>query len=160
MTLLLVRHGSAGDPYQWSGDDSERPLDANGHAQADCLANLVEGMCGNRPLVEIRSSRAVRCLQTVGPLAARRDLPVTVDDALFEGGSTAASELVRQLATTSDASQRVMVLCSHSDVIPEVVRDVVADGAGLSGGRGCAYASVWELTVTNGVVKHAHYHQL
>lgn len=159
MTLLLVRHGSAGDPYRWPGDDIERPLDANGYAQADHLANLVESLCDSRPLVGILSSRAVRCLQTVGPLSARRDLPIAVDDALFEGGSTAASELVRQLATTSDASQRVMVLCSHSDVIPDVVRDVVANGAGLSGGRGCAYSSVWELTVTNGVVDHAHYHQ-
>lgn len=159
MSILLVRHGSAGDPYRWSGDDAERPLDAGGRDQADRLPDAVGPVLSGRPLAAIRSSRAIRCLQTVGPLAARHGLAVDDDPALFEGGSSTTTKLVRRLAADQSVDGRVVVLCSHSDVIPDVVRDVVSDGAGLSGGRGCAYASVWELTVADGVVTHAHYHQ-
>jgi len=159
VSFLLVRHGSAGDPYRWAGDDTERPLDAGGRDQADRLVDAVAPLLAGRPLAAVRSSRAVRCLQTVGPLAARHGLAVDDDPALFEGGSGATTDLVRRLAAGPKAGGQVVVLCSHSDVIPDVVREVVADGAGLSGGRGCAYASVWELTVSDGVVTHAHYHQ-
>ncbi|MEE3354002.1 MAG: phosphoglycerate mutase family protein [Actinomycetota bacterium] len=159
MSILLVRHGSAGDPYHWSGDDADRPLDASGRDQADRLPDAVGPVLSGRPLAAIRSSRALRCIQTVSPLATRHGLAASTDPALFEGGSSPTTELVRRLAARREADRQVVVLCSHSDVIPEVVRDVVADGAGLTGGRGCAYASVWELTVTDGVVTHAHYHQ-
>ncbi len=159
MTILLIRHGSAGDPYRWSGDDADRPLDAAGTDQATRLADHVDGLLAGRPLTEVRSSRAIRCLQTVEPAAARHDLLAETDPSLFEGESSARTDLVRTHAGTDGADQRVVVLCSHSDVIPDVIRDVVSDGAGLSGGRGCAYASIWELTVGDGAVVHAHYHQ-
>ena len=159
MTILLIRHGSAGDPYRWSGDDADRPLDAAGADQADRLADKVDDLLAGRPLAEVRSSRAVRCLQTVGPSAARHDLLPETDPSLYEGASAAMTDLVRARAADGAADRQVVVLCSHSDVIPDVVRDVVSDGAGLSGGRGCAYASIWELTVAAGAVVHAHYHQ-
>ena len=143
MTILLIRHGSAGDPYRWSGDDADRPLDATGTDQASRLADRVDGLLAGRPLAEVRSSRAVRCLQTVGPAAARHDLLPEADASLFEGASSAMTDLVRARAGDDDADRRVVVLCSHSDVIPDVVRDVV---------------SIWELTVAAGAVVHAHYH--
>tara|TARA_B110000014_G_C19931793_1_gene482035 strand:- start:275 stop:754 length:480 start_codon:yes stop_codon:yes gene_type:complete len=159
MTILLIRHGSAGDPYRWSGDDAERPLDATGTDQATCLADHVDGLLAGRPLTGIRSSRAVRCLQTVGPTAGRHGLLPETDPSLFEGASSAMIELVRGYARAENADRQVIVLCSHSDVIPDVIRNLVSDGAGLSGGRGCAYASIWELTVANGAIMHAHYHE-
>ena len=159
MTILLIRHGSAGDPYRWSGDDADRPLDAAGTDQATRLADHIDGLLVGRPLTGIRSSRAVRCIQTVGPTAGRHGLLPETDPSLFEGASSAMTKLVREHAGAEDADRRVVVLCSHSDVIPDVIRDVVSDGAGLSGGRGCAYASIWELTVADGAVVHAHYHE-
>ena len=159
MTILFVRHGSAGDPHRWSGDDAERPLDAGGRVQAERLISTIDGLLAGRPLDAVHSSRTVRCLQTVGPLATRHGLGVVDADALFEGGSGQTVRLVRDLAGRDGAADRVVVLCSHADVIPDVVRDVVNEGAGLSGGRGCAYASVWELSGDDGAVVHAHYHQ-
>ena len=67
--------------------------------------------------------------------------------------------LVRRCAGDHDADRQVVVLCSHADVIPDVIRDVVSGGASLSGGPGCAYASIWELTVADGSIVHARYHQ-
>jgi len=159
VTILLIRHGSAGDPYHWSGDDADRPLDAAGTDQATRLADKVDALLAGRPLAEVRSSRAIRCLQTVGPAAARHALLPETDPALFEGSSSDMTDLVRARAGDNDADRRVVMLCSHADVIPDVIRDVTSDGASLSGGRGCAYASIWELTVANGAIVHAHYHQ-
>ena len=65
VTLLLVRHGSAGDRDSWVGDDDERPLDDEGTAQAAAMADVL-------PLYEPRrvlSAPLVRCVDTVRPLA-------------------------------------------------------------------------------------------
>ena len=159
MPILLIRHGSAGDPYRWSGDDADRPLDTAGTDQATRLADKVDALLAGRPLSEVRSSRAIRCLQTVGPTAARHALLPESDPSLFEGSSSTMTDLVRTRAGAADAARRVVVLCSHADVIPDVIRDVVSDGASLSGGRGCAYASIWELTVADGAIIHARSHQ-
>ena len=154
MTILLVRHGSAGDPYRWSGDDVDRPLDAAGKTQALGLDATVSEM-GQR-VVRVLSSRATRCLQTVEPLSERHGVPAEVEDDLFEGAADHTIRLVRDLAGTAEDGT-LTILCSHSDVIPEVIRDLATDGVGLSGGRGCAYASIWELTTTDGRIVHAHY---
>lgn len=159
MTILLVRHGSAGDRYHWSGDDADRPLDETGIIEALRLADDIDALLAGRPLVQVRSSRATRCLQTVSPSAVRHNLEAEVDPALFEGASSAMIDVVRHHALVAGADRAVVVLCSHADVIPDVVRNMVSGGAGLSGGRGCAYASIWELTVAGGAVSHAHYHQ-
>ena len=117
MTILLIRHGSAGDPYRWSGDDADRPLDNAGTDQATRLADKVDALLAGRPLSEVRSSRAIRCLQTVGPAAARHALLPESDPSLFEGSSSAMTDLVRTRAGADGADQRVVVLCSHADVI-------------------------------------------
>ena len=154
MTILLVRHGSAGDPYRWSGDDVDRPLDAAGKIQALGLDATVSEM-GQR-VVRVLSSRATRCLQTVLPLGERHGIHTEEEDDLFEGAAERTTRLVRDLAGTA-GDETITILCSHSDVIPEVIRDLATDGIGLSGGRGCAYASIWELTTTDGRIVHAHY---
>ena len=154
MTILLVRHGSAGDPYRWSGDDVDRPLDATGTTQAIRLDGAVAEM--GLQVVRVLSSRATRCLQTVGLLGERHGVPAEVEDDLFEGAADHTTRLVRDLAGTAEDGT-LTILCSHSDVIPEVIRDLATDGVGLSGGRGCAYASIWELRTSNGRIMHAHY---
>ncbi|MEC9449458.1 MAG: phosphoglycerate mutase family protein [Actinomycetota bacterium] len=156
MSLLLIRHGSAGDPYQWVGEDVDRPLDARGAAQAGRLADLVSTLFADRSPTRILSSRAVRCLQTVGPLCTRLGIRPEVVDYLFEGASRNTTTRIRDLATDPETSP--VVLCSHSDVIHDVVRDLVSDGAGISGGRECGYASIWELTIDGSRIAHARYH--
>ena len=154
MTILLVRHGSAGDPYRWPGDDVDRPLDAAGATQATRLDGAVSEM--GLQVVRVLSSRATRCLQTVEPLSERHGVHAEVEDDLFEGAADRTTRLVRDLADAAEDGT-VTILCSHADVIPEVIRDLATDGVGLSGGRGCTYASIWELTTTDGRIVHAHY---
>ncbi len=72
MTLVLVRHASAGDRSEWEGDDRLRPLDKRGRKQAARLPDLLEDI----PIGRIVSSPYLRCIQTVEPLATARGLEV------------------------------------------------------------------------------------
>jgi 8-oxo-(d)GTP phosphatase len=78
LSLLLVRHASAGDPSNWEGDDRVRPLDERGRRQA---AGLVDALAGFE-IERIVSSPYARCVQTVEPLAAARGLEIEHDEAL------------------------------------------------------------------------------
>jgi broad specificity phosphatase PhoE len=80
MTLLLIRHASAGDRDDWVGDDLPRPLDARGRDQASRLPDLL----GDYEIARVLSSPAVRCLQTVEPLARSRGLDIEVREELSE----------------------------------------------------------------------------
>ena len=115
-------------------------------------AALVE-LLGDRPVTAVLSSSAARCRQTVAPIARRNGIEVEVHDALGEGGADRATLLVRRLAGAD--AEATTVLCSHA----EVLRDLIMGGMHVSGGRGCAKASVWELTVDEGEVVHGHYRQ-
>ena len=63
----------------------------------------------------ILSSSAVRCLETMAPLAERLQLKVEKEEALAEGAGLAALALVRRVANEKIA------LCTHGDVIPEIL---------------------------------------
>jgi 8-oxo-dGTP diphosphatase len=68
----LVRHAHAGDKHTWTGPDPLRPLSEPGRREAHGLLTQLR----DYPITRILSSPAVRCLQTVEPLAQRRGLPI------------------------------------------------------------------------------------
>jgi 8-oxo-(d)GTP phosphatase len=78
--ITLVRHGSAGDRDEWEGDDGLRPLDERGRRQAGQLVDLLAGY----KLDRIFSSPAIRCVQTVEPLAEARGLDIEIRSELSE----------------------------------------------------------------------------
>ena len=78
--ILLVRHASAGDRYEWEDDDRLRPLDDRGRRQANELAELLEPY----EVTRLLSSPALRCIQTVEPFAQARGLDIEIRDELSE----------------------------------------------------------------------------
>jgi 8-oxo-dGTP diphosphatase len=78
--ICLIRHASAGDRSSWAGDDRLRPLDDRGLRQAEELVDLLQRYSLDR----IVSSPALRCVQTVEPLALARGLPIEVADEIAE----------------------------------------------------------------------------
>lgn len=135
VTLFLIRHAVAGVRDNRNPHDDQRPLDAVGIDQAHAIA---DGWSGG-PVEAIYSSPALRCMQTVEPLAASLGMQVEIEPGLFEGASTSRSiELVRSF------TGRDIVLCSHGDVIPDVLRNLEVGGSRLEG-RGCAKGSIWRL---------------
>ena len=90
--VLLVRHARAGERDEWRGDDRLRPLDERGDRQAGELVGLLRDYDFDR----IVSSPALRCLQTVEPLASARGLKIEEREELWEDWQqTAGAELVR-----------------------------------------------------------------
>lgn len=135
MTLFLVRHATAGVRDNHNPNDDQRPLDEFGFRQADAIATLLR----SEAIEGVYSSPALRCQQTVSPLAAALDLSVIASAELFEGTSSSrAIEFVRSFAGRS------VVLCSHGDIIPDVLRNLEIGGSRLEG-RGCAKGSIWSL---------------
>jgi phosphohistidine phosphatase SixA len=78
--ILLVRHASAGDRYEWEGDDNLRPLDERGLRQADELVELLAGY----QVKQVVSSPALRCIQTLEPLALGLGFEVEIRQELSE----------------------------------------------------------------------------
>jgi 8-oxo-dGTP diphosphatase len=148
VTLLLVRHGSAGDRESWVGDDDERPLDEEGLAQAEAMTAVL-------PLYEPRrvlSAPLVRCVETVRPLAERLGGGVELVDAAREdenaGGAEFLTALLRGLARAGDTA----VVCSQGGVIADAVRAL----SGVSDVRE-RKGSVWALSFDGDRLVDAHY---
>jgi phosphohistidine phosphatase SixA len=120
MAIILVRHGSAGKRGAWSHDDRLRPLDARGRKQAKGIAAAL----ADRGVDRILSSPYVRCVETVEPLAGALGLEVEERPELAEGaGPSASSALVEELAG------RNAVLCTHGDVVEDLVGEPMKKGA-------------------------------
>ncbi len=150
MTVFLIRHGSAGVRNDADPDDVERHLDEVGRQQAERIADALgggaipEGLSGVAApaVVRIVSSPAPRCVETVGPLAARLDLTITEAPALLEGSAVEdAWDLVESLALADGDS----VLCSHGDVIPDLIRRARLRGMLVPTKSGCSKGSIWAL---------------
>lgn len=148
VTLFVVRHAQAGSRSEWSDDDRLRPLSERGEAQARGIADLLVGHAPKR----ILSSPALRCVQTVAPLAEKLDLEVTIDTRLFEG---AGPDEVRSLVGELDSS--TTVCCSHGDVVPMLLQHLV--DLGMSPERNLVWqkASVWAIDRVDGRWTAGHY---
>ena len=116
MSVILLRHASAGNREKWTGDDRLRPLDARGRAQAVALCDELRA----RGVRRVLSSPYVRCLQTVAPLG----LEIVPDERLAEGAPAEATRAL--LREFEDA-----VACTHGDVIEGVLGRSVRKGAAV-----------------------------
>lgn len=151
MTLFLVRHASAGSRGSLGPHaDLDRPLDALGIDQAANVASLLSG----RSVKKIFSSRALRCVQTVEPLAALLGIDVEAHPALLEGQTaTMAVHLARELATEDTTA----VFSSHGDIIPDMVQTLIREGTVIVGPRAWAKGSTWELRTRGGDITEAEF---
>ena len=133
MSLLLVRHADAVSRNGWPADDRLRPLTEKGFDQARALVDLL----GGHRVEVILSSPAVRCVQSVEPLATALGLEVVEDRSLGEGMPLGP---VRRLADRLDRA----VLCSHGDLIPDLIDELIVEGMDAVG-RACKKGSTWVL---------------
>jgi phosphohistidine phosphatase SixA len=116
LSVILLRHASAGDRSTWDGDDMLRPLDKRGRKQAAKLRDELRA----RGVKRVVSSPYIRCMQTVAPLG----LDVVPDERLAEGASERDTREL--LATLDDA-----VACTHGDVVENVLGRSLKKGAAV-----------------------------
>jgi broad specificity phosphatase PhoE len=148
VALLLIRHAHAGNRRDWDGDDRLRPLSPKGERQARAMVRRLDKWAPDL----ILSSPFVRCIQTVQPLADRLGLKVTHCDELAEGMGPKALALVRSLAG------QPVALCSHGDVIPEVLVTLAdEDRLDLGPSPRQAKGSAWILEARKGKFAKAIY---
>ena len=148
MTAYLVRHAKAGDRDDWKEDDRLRPLTKSGWRQADGLAESLK----KEPIDTILSSPYVRCMQTVEPLAQQRKLPIEPRPDLEEGsGGQSVIRLIQQF------KGRNVVLCTHGDVVEELVEGLIAHGLVQRARANLEKGSTWVLEERNGRITRAEY---
>lgn len=147
--LYLVRHAKAGSRARWGGPDKLRPLSKKGRRQAEALVAQLEG----RPIARLLTSPALRCVQTLEPLAAVLGLQLTASDALLEGSPF---EVVRPGFVEAESMGGV-VLCSHGDILSLLLEWLSERGVRLDGPSSPTKGSIWILERAEGVIVTGHY---
>jgi phosphohistidine phosphatase SixA len=143
MRMTIVRHALALDKKSWPGPDLERPLDPIGERQAAGMAPLLM----KHKVRRIISSPALRCVQTMQPLADAANVPIELWDEL--GRDAAAT---RVLTAFTDPEYRDAVLCTHGEVLHQLLRADnvrrIARRGRLSPRRLLIKGSAWRLEIT------------
>jgi 8-oxo-dGTP pyrophosphatase MutT (NUDIX family)/broad specificity phosphatase PhoE len=157
-TLLLVRHGSAGDRSDWDGPDELRPLDAKGRRQAARLAEVLSLFAPTAVL----SAERTRCEQTVQPLAERLGLDVLpcreLGEEEYHADPQAGLAVVEQLMAPRNRPG-VTVVCSQGGTIPSVLMALGVRWEGVAGALWppAAKGSTWALGGHPGALSADYY---
>jgi broad specificity phosphatase PhoE len=146
--LYLLRHAHAGNKRAWNGPDDQRPLSAAGRREAAGLLVQLRA----RPVGAILSSPALRCQQTVRPLAEHHRLPVHLD------GRLAVDATVEQaigLLLGPDLGDAV--LCTHGELIGQLLVTLRDGGAPIAPDARWPKGSTWALRPAAGRIADALY---
>jgi len=144
-TSYLVRHAKAGSRERWTAPDRDRPLTEAGRVQAAALVAVI-----GRAVRSVKSSQYKRCIETVQPLADALGLRVEEEPRLAEGAGPewALAELARAGGS---------VLCTHGDVMAEVVTSLADAKVPLEGGMQWAKAATWAFDISGGRIVAGRY---
>ena len=149
-TVLVVRHGSAGDKTRYRGEDDTRPLDKRGRAQAESLVGQLLAFGAG----DLYASARTRCHQTMEPLAQELGVTVSSEPDLTEEAYTADKKATRrrvlEIVTKAADSGATPVICSQGKVIPPLIdwwceRDGVRPDKSRN-----RKGSTWVLSLTGG----------
>jgi 8-oxo-dGTP diphosphatase len=130
--LYLIRHADA-----LPGPSADRrPLSDAGRAQAERLARQLAA----EPIDRVLSSPALRCLQTVGPLARARGTGVEPEPWLLEG-TDPADTLARLAALDGEG----VAACTHGDILPTLLALLQDAGVDFDDEPRWPTACVWRV---------------
>jgi phosphohistidine phosphatase SixA len=135
--VIVVRHAYASSKTNWRHDDRLRPLTDRGLAQADAL---VESLAEDEISV-VWSSPAVRCRQTVEPLAVERG--VSVQDHPLLAKDAPVDALLDWLLADPSAP---WVLCTHGEVIEGLLFVARSSGLVTAPARVTERGAAWRVT--------------
>ena len=115
--LVLLRHAKALSRDEWQGDDDDRPLDSLGQMQAKRLLSIYQAF----NLEQIHTSDAIRCYDTVEPMAKALGLKLEVSNKLSESAFKKDKEDAFDYARDLIKSDKRALLCSHNPILPKVL---------------------------------------
>ena len=134
--IYLGRHAHAGPKHTWTGPDSRRPLSSHGEQEAAGLLIRLH----QEPITRIISSPALRCQQTVWPLARQRRLAVELDRRLDVDATAAQAAAMLLEPGVGDA-----VLCTHGELIGQLLGRLRRAGAPIASDATLPKGSTWVL---------------
>lgn len=125
---VLIRHANAGKRKEFAGDDSLRPVDERGRAQAETVTAAAATLAPQL----LFSALPLRCRQTIAPLAERLGgLEVTLEEAFSEPAdedrtarAKAAADRILDLRDGPTAA-----ICSQGKVIPGALALLAGEGS-------------------------------
>jgi 8-oxo-dGTP pyrophosphatase MutT (NUDIX family)/phosphohistidine phosphatase SixA len=116
-TVLVVRHGTAGSKSRYSGDDTKRPLDKQGRAQAEALVPQLLAFGAT----DVYAADRLRCRQTLEPLAAELGVSIHNEHTLTEEAYAKNPKRSRSRMLRIAAQAGTPAICSQGKVIPDLV---------------------------------------
>jgi broad specificity phosphatase PhoE len=146
--VYLVRHAVATARDNWRKADELRPLTGKGKRQARTIADRLHEL----PIKRVLSSPTVRCRVTVEPLAEALGLEVEDSDDLLEG-----APLDNLLALLSSVATDNVVLCTHGDVVRDLIPHLVGTGMEVVGQQRWPKGSIWALEPEGTHFVRGHY---
>lgn len=119
--LILLRHAKALKRQLWDGDDGDRPLEHVGQIQAARIPAFYAAY----GIEKIYSSDAIRCVQTIEPMAAEYGLTPIYSSEISEFGFEKDQEKALDYAVSVMAEGKASVMCSHNPVLPKLVKKLI-----------------------------------
>ncbi len=116
-TVLIVRHGTAGRKSRFKDDDTKRPLDKRGRAQAEAL---VPQLMAFGP-TDVYAADRVRCHQTVEPLAEELGVTIHNEPTLTEETYAKSTKRGRHRVLHIATHDGTPVICTQGKVIPDLI---------------------------------------
>ena len=116
-TVLVVRHATAGSKSRFSGDDTKRPLDKKGRAQAEALVGQLLAFGAT----DVYAADRVRCHQTVEPLAQELGVDIRDEPALSEEAYAKNPKRARRRVLEIAAENGTPAICTQGKVIPDLI---------------------------------------
>lgn len=119
--LILLRHAKAVERQDWAGEDTDRPLSSVGERQAKRLLSIHQPYA----IEEIHSSSAVRCYETITPMARALNIDFFFTDSLSEDAHRRDKERAGRYVEKLLVNDYPVLVCSHNPVLPSVISNFV-----------------------------------
>lgn len=119
--LVLLRHAKAVKRSEWDGDDGDRPLDVYGQTQAKRFLPSYLPFA----IAEIHTSDAIRCMETVEPMARALDIQTIISSDLSEYRHETHKESALDYAQGLMESGKSAIICSHNPILPKLLKKLI-----------------------------------
>ena len=145
-TVLVVRHGTAGRKSRFKGDDTKRPLDKRGLAQAEALVPQLLAFGATA----VHAADRLRCQQTVEPLAEELGVTVQNEPTLPEEAYAKSPKRGRHRMLQIAQEDGTPVICTQGKVIPDLI-EWWCDRDGVKPDKSRNHkGSTWVLSLSGG----------
>lgn len=116
--VILLRHAEAVSREGWLGDDGDRPLTEKGERQVQSLIESLHVF----GIKEIHTSDAIRCFDTVAPIAQDFGLRPVINSDLSEYTYSRNKESAARYIKNLFERDEAILVCGHNPILSKIVK--------------------------------------